>query len=71
MIIQMRRDKCTHNKRGRVKIPLLPNNIGKIAGQQGHNKTVDVISLKLPFFAGIGDGVVKMTTFMIESNGRN
>ena len=33
----MREDKCTHSKGGRVKIPLLPNSVGKRAGQEGHN----------------------------------
>ena len=33
----MRGYKNTHSKRERVKIPLLPNNVGKRAGQHGHN----------------------------------
>ena len=43
----MRGDKGTHSKGGRLKIPLLPNNEGKRAGQQGHNMGDDIDNKKI------------------------
>ena len=42
MVMLMRGDKNTHSKGEQVKIPLLPNNVGKRAGQQGHENKLDI-----------------------------
>ena len=53
--MKMRGDKCHPDRGKRVKIPLLPNNVGKLsvnnAGpQQGHNKTLYIKYLKPVLF---------------------
>ena len=50
MIMRMRRDKCHPGRGKRVKIPLLPNNVGKksvndTGPQQGHDNNLDVIEI--------------------------
>ena len=53
MIMKMRVDKCHPGRGKRVKIPLLPNSVGKKSAndaglKQGHDNNLDPRSLKRP-----------------------
>ena len=52
MVMWMRGDKCNPGRWKRVKIPLLPNNVGKksvnnAASRQGHDKMLKIIVVKV------------------------